>query len=183
LLSIPFSLPGFALTEVISTEEKLTVCASSLRTQAECPACHEVSQRVHSYYHRSARDLPTSGRAIQLRLRVRRFRCLNTLCSKKTFAERLPDLIAPLARRTNRLTILFHVFAIQSGGEPGARLLKAVGTKVSPDTLLRLAKVEMAQKDVVPSILGVDDFAFRRGLTYGTLLIVLLAPLPDRSVA
>ncbi|HEY4384400.1 MAG TPA: ISL3 family transposase, partial [Ktedonobacteraceae bacterium] len=171
LPSIPFSFPGFTVTEVISTEEKLTIYANSQTEQAHCPACQQISHRIHSYYQRCPRDLPISGQTVQLRLRVRRFRCLNPACSKQTFAEPLPDLVGRTSRRTLRLTLLWTVFAIQSGGEPGARLLKAVGTTVSPDTLLRLARTSPTRESSVPEILGVDDFAFCRGMNYGTLLI------------
>ncbi len=119
--SIPFSFPGFTVTEMISTEEKLIICATSQAEQAHCPACQQVSHGIHSYYQRCPRDLPISGQTVQLRLRVRRFRCLNTACSKQTFAEPLPDLVGRTSRRTLRLTLLWTVFAIQSGGEPEAQ--------------------------------------------------------------
>jgi transposase len=171
LHSLPFSFPGFTVTEVIWTEEKLIISATSQAVQAACPACEQISSRVHRYYQRYPRDLPIRGQAVQLRLQVRCFRCLNPSCPKQTFAEPLAALVGTAARRTQRLTHLWSVFAIYSGGEPGARLLKAVGTPVSPDTLLRLARTSRTRELRVPEILSLDDFAFRRGVKYGTLLI------------
>ncbi|HEU5377222.1 MAG TPA: ISL3 family transposase [Ktedonobacteraceae bacterium] len=176
--SFPFSFPGFTVTEVIATEENLTICVTSQTKQARCPACQQVSHRIHSYYQRCPRDLPISGQVVQLHL--------NSTCGKQTFAEPLPDLVGPTSRRTFRLTLLWTVFALPSGGEPGARLLKAVGTTVSPDTLLRLARTSPIGESSLPEILGVDEFAFRRGMKYGALLIdwerhQVVALLADRT--
>jgi transposase len=89
LPSLPFTLPGITVQEVISTEAALLVVAVSGKQEEYCPGCHQLSHRVHSYYQRCPQDLPISGQTVQLVLRVRRFRCENADCPRKTFVERV----------------------------------------------------------------------------------------------
>ena len=159
--------------------------ARGVRDGARCPACGGWSEAGHGSYQRRPADLPLLGRSVHIALRVRRFRCHNTACGRRTFAERLPGLVANHARRTRRLATAQSAVAVALGGEAGARLLPRLAMNTSADTLLRLVRAQRLPVGPTPIALGVDDWSFKRGTTYGTILVDLEARrvvdlLPDR---
>ena len=130
MFSLPFQLPGFAVTQVTDGETTVVVYASAQQATACCPRCQHPSQSIHSYYSRSPQDLPISGKTVRLVLRVRRFRCQNLACRQRTFAERCPEVVMPHAQRTKRLTTSIRHFGGEVSSEPTARLLSRLGILV-----------------------------------------------------
>jgi transposase len=173
LRTLPFALPGFELQEISCGEATLTITARAMSPEAVCPSCEQTSHRVHSYYTRSPADLPISGQRVQLILQVRRFRCQNRQCQQQTFVERVPDVVPVQARRTTRLETLVDLIAVAMSGQGGSLLATRMGMAVSADTLSRRAKRAGSASIKTPRLLGVDDFAFQRGRTYGTILVDL----------
>ena len=167
---------------------EITLFVTTTARSVSCPLCHVHTSRVHSRYRRTLADLPWGAYAVHLQLRVRKFFCDNAACPRRIFTERLPTIASPWARRTLRLAQHLSAFGLALGGQAGARLAARFQWRTSPDTLLRLVHMAPAPAASAPQIIGVDEWAWRRGRRYGTILVNLadhriIDLLPERSAA
>ena len=182
-----FPLPeGLEMTSISDTAEELLVHVTSYRARSPCPQCATPSSAIHSSYHRHPRDLPCIGRPIRLVFTVRKFFCRNPNCPRKVFAERLPDFIEASSRLTKRLRTAVQDVGFATCGKGGEGLADKLGMPISDASLLwSLFLVPLPEMGQV-YIIGVDDWSWRRGKRFGSILVNLethkiVDLLPDRE--
>jgi transposase len=179
--------PGVAVDRLLPAGDHRVVETHSTNASATCPLCDRPSARRHSSYDRRLADLPWQGRTVELHLRVGRFRCTTASCPRRIFAERLPAAAPSRKRRTARLGDVQRGIALALGGEGGSRLAARLAMPVSGDTLLRLIRAVPIPDVPAPRVIGIDDWAWRRGRRYGTMIVDLergnrpVDLLPDRQ--
>jgi transposase len=174
------------LTALTIENESVQLQLTATAPTAACPCCAVPSSSVHSRYQRRLVDLPWGARGVRLQLTVRKFRCRNRACGRRIFTERLPDLVAAYGRHTHRLAAALRAIGLALGGNGGARLAARLRLPTTPSTLLRLVRGAPIPPTPALRVVGVDEWAWRRGHRYGTILVNLadhrvVGLLSDRS--
>ena len=172
---------------LICQDPFLTIRAISSRKSSYCPCCHKSSKSIHSRYERTFSDLPVSGKEVKVVLELRRFFCKNKKCKRKIFTERFSTQISSYRRRFDRSLSLVRKLGLELGGNKGSTICKAIGNPVSSSSVLRAVKqIQLSPILKTSGVIGVDDWAFKKGRNYGTIIVDLKSRkvidlLPDRE--
>jgi transposase len=179
---------GSRLVRADLNDDTLTLGIVTTASHSTCPSCRRESWRIHSHYSRKLVEEPIFGHRVRLQITLHRFFCQDELCPRRIFVEPLHGFAARYARTTTRLARTHLEIGLALGGEAGARLAEKLAAPTSPDTLLRRIKRAGARSPEPPRFVGIDDWAWRKGQRYGTIVVDLetsevIDLLPDRDAS
>jgi transposase len=136
---------------------------------------------------RTIGDVAFGGRSLMLKLRVRKWICREVSCSQRIFAERFPEVVQRYARMTDRLIKALQSLGVTTNGADAARIASSFGIPTTAKTIIRrVLQLPLPSEGSVYKV-GIDEWAWKKGHTYGTILVDLekrrvVQLLADRSV-
>lgn len=162
--------------KILSTnidKDKVFITAKSLTRTQCCPYCGASTSKYHSTYERTLQDLPVLGKKTVIKLKAHKYYCMNDECITKQFCETVDDFCSCQRRMTTRLEDFIAILAVNSSCEGAARICKYMGITTNGDSIIRLLLLKC---DKLPEFkagfaIGVDDWAYKKGQTYGTIIV------------
>ncbi len=183
-----FPLPStLSIDAVEQNHDLLVVSLSAISSVVPCPRCGTPGSRIHSRYRRTVADVACGGQRVVLKLTVRKWVCGSPSCSQRIFAERFVELVQRYARMTDRLIQTLQSVGTTTNGADGARLSSKLAMPTTGKTIIRRVLELPLPKDPSIRVAGIDEWAWKKGARYGTILVDLqrrrvAALLPERSV-
>ena len=159
-----------SITKVLLSENMLLVNAQSHNIKSHCPVCGHISHKVHSIYTRRLQDMPCAGIPVNLNIELRKFFCNNSQCDRLIFAEPISG-IKHYSRRTGRVEDMLVKMGAEVSSSKCSYLSSIVGVPVSTSTALRMISKATLPDISEVSIIGIDDWAYRKGAIYGSIIV------------
>lgn len=187
MLNLSVCFPEELLVDYIeNNDNNVVIELRSNQSFSLCPCCRVKSKQIHSYYNRALSDIPIINQKVVIRLQTRKFFCNNRKCSRSIFTERYNTLIKAYARRTDRLNKFLEEIAFATSAETAAKIITNNIQEISADTVIRIVQNTEIKVNSDYEAIGIDDFAFKKGNNYGTLVCDLktnkpIAVIKDRD--
>ncbi|MDR2971714.1 MAG: ISL3 family transposase [Bacteroidales bacterium] len=160
------------IKKVESIKEEIHIFIKSLTQSQTCPSCKQECNEYHSTYRRKIQDLPILGKTVIIQLTAYRYYCHNSKCEQKVFCETVDNFFEFYKRMTERLENFLIALALNTSCEGAARVCQLLGIKISGDTLIRKVIRKASEMEPVKTdFIGVDDWAYKKGSTYGTIIV------------
>ena len=160
------------ITKVTNVKKEIHVFIKSQTHMQICPLCKHECNEYHSTYRRTIQDLPVLGKTVYIHLTAYRYYCRHSGCKQKVFCETVDDFFGCKKRMTGRLEYFVIALALSTSCEGASRVCQLIGIAISGDTLIRMIIRKANQMDPVKTdIIGVDDWAYKKGSTYGTIIV------------
>ncbi len=164
-------IPGVIIYKSQINDHQITLYAFLKSKTAKCPSCSKRSRYIHSYYQRKLVDLSMCGRAVQILLKVRKFKCNNKSCMQSIFSEQHMALAKKYSRKTVRTTQFLQQLLVEISSSKGAHISRLCHIGQSSSTCLRIVKsIELPTPSNL-TVVGIDDWAYRKGRCYGTIVV------------
>jgi transposase len=161
------------ILNVEDTDDKITLLMHSRSTSCTCHRCGALLKKHHGSHRRKVQDLPILGKQVVLDMQIYDYQCISDTCSSFAATETFEGFLSYNSRMTNRLEDFACMLAVETSCEASARIMQSMNIKISGDTIIRLLLNRYSKQpaEICGSVIGVDDFAFKKRHTYGTIIV------------